>query len=144
MALTTEVTLETLSSLFATVYMRAWYRLMGAKIGKDSEISTNLSGRYDLIEIGDKCFIADEVVLGDEDIRRGWMHLEKVKTGARVFIGNDGVVPPGSDDPDRCAHRHQVETSGQFGAFGRRHVVRFAADQAAGAPEIRSGRQLDL
>jgi len=98
-ALTTEVTLETLSSLFATVYMRAWYRLMGAKIGKDSEISTNLSGRYDLIEIGDKCFIADEVVLGDEDVRRGWMHLEKVKTGARVFIGNDGVLPPGSVIP---------------------------------------------
>jgi non-ribosomal peptide synthetase-like protein len=98
-ALTTEITLETLSSLYATIYMRAWYRLMGAKIGKDSEISTNLSGRYDLIEIGDKCFIADEVVLGDEDIRRGWMHLEKVKTGARVFIGNDGVLPPGAIIP---------------------------------------------
>jgi non-ribosomal peptide synthetase-like protein len=98
-ALTTEVTLETLSSLFATIYMRAWYRLMGAKIGKDSEISTNLAGRYDLIEIGDKCFIADEVVLGDEDVRRGWMHLERVKTGSRVFIGNDGVVPPGSIIP---------------------------------------------
>jgi non-ribosomal peptide synthetase-like protein len=98
-ALTTEVTLETLSSLFATIYMRAWYRLMGAKIGKDSEISTNLAGRYDLIEIGDKCFIADEVVLGDEDIRRGWMHLERVKTGSRVFIGNDGVVPPGAIIP---------------------------------------------
>src|SRR5947209_6612066 len=98
-ALTTEVTLETLSSLFATIYMRAWYRLMGAKIGKDSEISTNLAGRYDLIEIGDKCFIADEVVLGDEDIRRGWMYLERVKTGSRVFIGNDGVVPPGAIIP---------------------------------------------
>ncbi len=98
-ALTTEITLETLSSLYATIYMRNWYRLMGAKIGKDSEISTNLSGRYDLVEIGDKCFIADEVVLGDEDIRRGWMHLEKVKTGARVFIGNDGVLPPGAVIP---------------------------------------------
>ena len=98
-ALTTEVTLETLSSLFATVYMRTWYRLMGAKIGKDAEISTNLSGRYDLVEIGEKCFIADEVVLGDEDVRRGYMHLEKVKIHARVFVGNDGVVPPGSEIP---------------------------------------------
>ena len=49
---------------------------MGAKIGKDSEISTNLSGRYDIVEIGEKCFIADEVVLGDEDVRRGWMYLK--------------------------------------------------------------------
>ncbi|WP_342395099.1 Pls/PosA family non-ribosomal peptide synthetase [Rhodoblastus sp. 17X3] len=99
-SLATEVTLETLSSLYATVYMRSWYRMMGAKIGKDSEISTNIPGRYDLVEIGDKCFIADEVILGDEDVRRGWMRLEKTKTGSRVFIGNDGVLPPGADVPD--------------------------------------------
>ena len=99
-ALATEITLDTLSSLFATIYMRAWYRLMGAKIGKDAEISTNLSGRYDLVEIGEKCFIADEVVLGDEEVRRGWMTLKRVKTGARVFVGNDGVVPIGADIPE--------------------------------------------
>jgi non-ribosomal peptide synthetase-like protein len=99
-ALATELTLETLSSLYATVYMRNWYRLMGAKIGKDAEISTNLAGRYDLTEIGEKCFIADEVVLGDEDIRRGWMYLTTVKTAARVFVGNDAVVPPGASIPE--------------------------------------------
>ncbi len=99
-ALATEITLEVLSSLFATVYMRAWYRLMGAKIGKDAEISTNLSGRYDLVEIGEKCFIADEVVLGDEEVREGWMRLSRVRTGARVFVGNDAVVPIGSDIPE--------------------------------------------
>jgi non-ribosomal peptide synthetase-like protein len=98
-ALATEVTLETLSSLFATIYMRTWYRLMGAKIGKDAEISTNLSGRYDLVEIGEKCFIADEVILGDEEIRNGWMYLKPVKTGPRVFVGNSAVVPPGADIP---------------------------------------------
>lgn len=98
-ALATEVTLETLSSLFATVYMRVWYRLMGAKIGKDAEISTNLSGRYDLVEIGEKCFIADEVILGDEEIRNGWMYLKRVKTGPRVFVGNSAVVPAGTDIP---------------------------------------------
>jgi non-ribosomal peptide synthetase-like protein len=98
-ALATEVTLETLSSLFATVYMRTWYRLMGAKIGKDAEISTNLSGRYDLVEIGEKCFIADEVILGDEEVRNGWMYLKRVKTGPRVFVGNNAVVPAGSDIP---------------------------------------------
>lgn len=98
-ALATEITLETLTSLFATIYMRAWYRLMGAKIGKGAEISTNLAGRFDLIEIGEKNFIADEVMLGDEDIRRGWMMLKKVKTGANVFVGNDAVVPPGSIIP---------------------------------------------
>jgi hypothetical protein len=59
-ALTTEVTLDTLTSLFATIYMRAWYRIMGAGIGQGSEISTNLAGRYDLVTVGSKNFLADE------------------------------------------------------------------------------------
>ena len=96
----TELTLDTLSSLYATLYMRTWYRLMGAKIGKDSEISASLSGRFDLVEIGDKCFVADEVTVADEEVRRGWIHLKKVRTGSRVFLGNSGVLPPGSDIPD--------------------------------------------
>ena len=102
MTLATEITLETLSSLFATIYMRNWYRLMGARIGKDAEISTNLSGRYDIVTIGPKCFIADEVVFGDEELRRGWMYLKKVQTGARVFVGNSAVVPAGAIIPDNA------------------------------------------
>ncbi|TDR94308.1 Pls/PosA family non-ribosomal peptide synthetase [Enterovirga rhinocerotis] len=99
-SLGTEVTLETLSSLFATVFMRAWYRLMGAKIGRGAEISTNLSGRYDIVGIGAGNFVADEVVFGDEDVRRGYMYLEPVETGSKVFVGNDAVVPPGTKIPD--------------------------------------------
>ncbi|WP_375457098.1 Pls/PosA family non-ribosomal peptide synthetase, partial [uncultured Methylobacterium sp.] len=99
-ALAAEVTLETLSSLFATVYMRAWYRLMGASMGEGAEISTNLGSRHDLAEVGARNFIADEVVFGEEEIRRGWMHLAPARTGARVFVGNDAVVPPGADIPD--------------------------------------------
>jgi non-ribosomal peptide synthetase-like protein len=99
-ALATEVTLDTLTSLYATVYMRAWYRIMGAGIGKGAEISTNLAGRYDLSRIGAKNFIADEVVFGDEDVRRGWMTLEPVRTEDRVFVGNDAVVPPGTVIPE--------------------------------------------
>jgi non-ribosomal peptide synthetase-like protein len=99
-ALATEVTLDTLTSLYATIYMRRWYQGMGAAIGKGAEISTNLAGRYDLSTIGAKNFIADEVVFGDEDVRRGWMTLEPVRTGDRVFVGNDAVVPPGAVIPE--------------------------------------------
>ncbi len=95
--LATEVVLETLNSLYATIYMRYWYRLMGAKIGKGSEISTNLAGRYDLVEIGKNNFLGDEVIFGDEEVRRGWMTLKRIRTGDRVFLGNDAVVSQGSD-----------------------------------------------
>jgi len=99
-ALATELMLETLSSLYATVYMRIWYRLMGTRIGRDAEISCNLAGRYDVTEIGEKSFIADEVILGDETVRRNWMDVEPVRIGPRVFIGNDAVIPPGTELPE--------------------------------------------
>src|SRR4029077_16630098 len=89
--------LGTLNSLYATFYMRWWYRLMGAKIGRGAEISTSLGGRYDLVEIGENCFIADEVVLGEEDVRRGYMTLAPVKIAARSFVGNSAVVAPGTE-----------------------------------------------
>ncbi|MEW6121680.1 MAG: Pls/PosA family non-ribosomal peptide synthetase [Pseudomonadota bacterium] len=99
-ALAAEVMLESLSSLFSTIYMRSWYRLMGAKIGRDTEIASNFAGRYDTIEVGEKCFVADEVTLGDEDVRRGWMTTKMVRVGNQAFIGNDSVLPPGAVVPD--------------------------------------------
>ncbi|MFX9696087.1 hypothetical protein ABTP07_19415, partial [Acinetobacter baumannii] len=30
----------------------------------------------------------------------GWMTMRPVRTGSRVFIGNDAVLPPGGDIPD--------------------------------------------
>ena len=98
-ALAAEVMLDSLSSLYSTVYMRGWYRLMGAKVGKGTEIATNFAGRYDTIEVGEGCFLADEVTLGDEDVRRGWMTSLPVRIGDRAFIGNDSVLPPGAEIP---------------------------------------------
>lgn len=94
--LCTEVSLDTLSSLYATVYMRAWYRLMGARIGKGAEISTNIGARYDLLTIGSKSFMADECSLGDEDIHRGWVTFKKTLIEDRVFVGNNAVIGHGT------------------------------------------------
>ena len=95
-ALATEAVLETLNSLYATVFMRNWYRLMGARIGRGSEISANFSGRYDLVTLGENNFIGDETIFGDEEVRDGWMTLEKVHTGDRCFFGNFAVVAKGA------------------------------------------------
>ena len=92
-ALANQVLLDKLSTIFATIYMPTWYRLMGANIGRGSEISTDFAGRYDLIDIGEGNFIADDVQIADEVMRRNWMTLGKVKTGDKVFIGNFAVVP---------------------------------------------------
>ena len=94
-----DMTLGSLSCLYATVYMGIWYRLMGAKVGRDVEISTKLGGRYDLVEIGQKSFIADEVLLGEEHVARGWVTARPVQIGERVFVGNNAVIPGGCRIP---------------------------------------------
>jgi non-ribosomal peptide synthetase-like protein len=96
MTLATETMLETLNSLYATVFMRNWYRLMGTKVGKGTEISSNFAGRYDLIELGANNFLGDEAIFGDEDVRQGWMVMDRVRTGDRCFFGNLSVIPKGS------------------------------------------------
>ena len=96
-ALATEAMLETLNSLYATVFMRNWYRLMGTKVGRGTEISANFSGRYDLVELGANNFIGDETIFGDEEIRGGWMTLDRVKTADRCFFGNLSVVAKGAE-----------------------------------------------
>jgi non-ribosomal peptide synthetase-like protein len=96
MGLATEAMLETLNSLYATVFMRSWYRLMGTKVGSGTEISANFSGRYDLIELGANNFVGDETIFGDEEVRNGWMTLDRVRTGDRCFFGNLSVVAKGA------------------------------------------------
>ncbi|MDE2384870.1 MAG: amino acid adenylation domain-containing protein [Alphaproteobacteria bacterium] len=92
-ALSIEVMLDSVYTIFATIYMRTWYRLLGTKIGPGTEVSTNLGGRYDLVELGSGNFIADDVQLGGEAMQRNWMTLGTIKTGDKVFIGNEAVVP---------------------------------------------------
>ena len=84
--------LDMVPAVVATVFMPIWCRLMGAQIGSMTEVSTFLKGNYDLIAIGDDCFIADEVFMGEEEIVNGWVTLSSINIGNQVFIGNSGNI----------------------------------------------------
>ncbi|MBV1705469.1 MAG: peptide synthetase, partial [Hyphomicrobiales bacterium] len=89
-----------LSTVTATQFMTVWYRLLGAKLGKGTEVSTEFGGRYALVEVGDNSFIADGATVGEEDVRDGWVSLKKVTIGSRAFVGNDAVVAAGGEIGD--------------------------------------------
>ncbi len=44
-----------------------WLRLMGAKVGRGAEVSTASGIVPDLLTLGEHSFIADGVMLGDEE-----------------------------------------------------------------------------
>ncbi len=95
-----ESSLFVLHGLYATVYAPWWYRLLGAKVGRGTEISTALGVVPDMLTIGTDSFVADGVMLGDERIEGGWMSLRPTVIGNRTFLGNGAFVPDGSILPD--------------------------------------------
>lgn len=95
-----ELALDLLHPIYATLYVRPWYRALGAKIGERAEVSTATSVVPDLIDIGAESFIADGVVFGAARAEPGAIRLERTRIGRRSFIGNSGLLPTGADIGD--------------------------------------------
>ena len=93
--------LEFMGQVYATLYVRPWYRALGARIGRNVELSTAASISPDLVELADGSTVADEVSLGAPRVEGGWITLAPTRLGRRVFIGNSGVVPAGTTLGDR-------------------------------------------
>lgn len=97
---TLDASLETLHGLYASVFAATWLRLMGAKVGANTEISTATGVIPDLLHLGRDSFVADGVMLGDEEQRGGWMTLRPTVVGDRTFLGNGAYVCDGTRVPD--------------------------------------------
>ncbi len=95
-----ENSLQVLHGVYATVFAPAWYRLLGAKVGRHAELSTALGVVPDKLEVGDECFVADGVLLGDEDIDGGWVTTQATVLSRRSFVGNGAYVPQGAVLPE--------------------------------------------
>ncbi|HEY8027843.1 MAG TPA: Pls/PosA family non-ribosomal peptide synthetase [Burkholderiaceae bacterium] len=95
-----ESSLNVLHGIYATVFAPFWYRLLGAKVGRDAEISTALGVVPDMLTLGDETFIADAVLLGDEEIDGGWMTMQPTVVSHRSFVGNGAYIPDGTTLPE--------------------------------------------
>ncbi len=92
--------LDLLHGIYASSFASAWLRLMGTKVGRHAEISTAVGITPDLLTLGDDTFIADGVILGDEEQRGGWLVLKPTIIGNRSFVGNGAYVSDGAVLPD--------------------------------------------
>lgn len=112
--------------LFASIYISKFYRMMGSKVGKNSEISTASDVSHHLLEIGEGSFIADAVILGEHDVRNEKLILAKTKIGNNSFVGNSGLIPQGYELGDnmligvlsKAPTEEQLENSTEKDWFG--------------------------
>ncbi len=89
------LSLIVLHPIYATVYVAGFFRALGAKVGKHTEISTASSVTHPLLEIGDGAFVADAVTLGEADIRAQQLILDKTVIENNSFVGNSALIPQG-------------------------------------------------
>ncbi|MEU5091413.1 Pls/PosA family non-ribosomal peptide synthetase [Streptomyces sp. NPDC021356] len=87
--------------LYASLATPYWLRLLGARVGRNAEISTVLP-LPSLLDVADGAFLADDTLVAPYELRGGWMRLGPVRIGTRAFVGNSGIVGPGRDVPDRA------------------------------------------
>ena len=88
--------LTTLGPLYATLYVTPFFRLLGASLGRATELSTAHTVTPDLLAMAEGSFIADSVALGTPHIERGVITLAPTRIGRRTFIGNSAVLPAGT------------------------------------------------
>ncbi|MFW0789385.1 Pls/PosA family non-ribosomal peptide synthetase [Gordonia sp. CPCC 205333] len=84
--------------LYASLLTPVWFRILGAKIGKGTEISTALV-LPKFTTVGDDAFLADDTMVASYELGGGWMHIDEAKIGKRSFLGNSGITGPGRKVP---------------------------------------------
>jgi non-ribosomal peptide synthetase-like protein len=78
----------TWSQMFVgTPLMSLYYRLMGARVGRNCVIGTSICAAYDLIEIGEDTSIGSDTHLLGYRVEDGWLVLGNVSIGRNCFIG---------------------------------------------------------
>ena len=97
--------------VYAGLLTPGWLRLLGAKIGKGTEISTALLTPK-FTEVEDGAFLADDTMVASYELGGGWIHVAKATIGKRAFLGNSGITQPGRRVPEtawsRCCPRHRT------------------------------------
>ena len=84
--------------LYASLLTPIWFRILGAKVGRNTEISTALI-LPKFTTIGDGAFLADDTMVASYELGGGWLHLGEARIGKRAFLGNSGITAPGRKVP---------------------------------------------
>ncbi len=92
-----EFSLMFTNSLYATLYTVPWLRLLGARVGRGSEVSTAAHLDPDLLTLGEGSFVADMASVGAATFANGRLAFLPTDVGSRAFVGNASVVPAGTE-----------------------------------------------
>ncbi len=84
--------------LYAGQLTPLWLRSLGARIGRNVEVSTAVMIPT-LTDVREGAFLADDTLVGGYELGGGWMLTGETRVGKRSFVGNSGITGPGRKLP---------------------------------------------
>ncbi|MEM7231831.1 MAG: amino acid adenylation domain-containing protein, partial [Planctomycetota bacterium] len=113
-------TSELIESFFGGTPVYAhWFRLLGARIGKNSQIHCELSCP-DLISIGDDVVIDREAVVQPSTVENGELIIEAIDIADRCFVSPRAFLTPGTTLPEATfVDAMSTTTEGNTQVLGR-------------------------
>jgi non-ribosomal peptide synthetase-like protein len=88
-----QLSLAMTNTLYATLYLIPFLRLLGVKVGRWSEVSTVGNLDPDLLVLDRESFVADIAVIGPAVFQHGCVAVAPVTVGRRSFVGNGALIP---------------------------------------------------
>ncbi|GAB2600789.1 amino acid adenylation protein [Paractinoplanes abujensis] len=86
--------------MYASLFTPVWLRLLGARIGRNAEVSTVLA-LPKMTTVEDGAFLADDTMVATYELSHGWMRIAPARIGKQAFLGNSGMAAPGRSVPKR-------------------------------------------
>lgn len=108
--------------------MSLYYRLMGAKIGKNCIIDTHLCSSWDNLFIGDNTSIGNETQLMGCVVEDGYLKIGKINIGNNCFVGIHSYVGMNT-------HMHDNSKLGDISALQNNQQIK-ADESRQGSPTI--------
>lgn len=90
------LSLIVLHPVYATLYVVPYLRALGVKIGRGAEVSNVRGLAFNLTQIGDDSFLADNVLLGEPVTCGNTITYAPTIIGTRAFAGNSALLPQGT------------------------------------------------
>src|SRR5262249_55350202 len=81
--------------LYASMYTRPWFRLMGIPVGRGTEISVS-TGLNPLVSFGELSQCTDDIGFCTTRSRDGWMEVAPIEIGKRSFLGPGSILRGGT------------------------------------------------
>ena len=90
------ITATPLDYLVESPWLPRYFRLMGARVGRNVHLGTTSLAAFDLVAIGDDSSVGQDARLSGYSLEGGFLEIGGIRIGRRCYVGNRSILSPGT------------------------------------------------